>query len=503
MPTEIEDQIRNYFEWVETRTGHNLRPPLANNPDRAAPVGAVSRLQVESPTALRVDTAQTRTPRPRAGRFPILLAAAATIAVVAGLAVIGSYRGESPTPPATQPTDPEQAEVAPLPGWEGNLAMKIYMNPNATDTQLELVDQTLANASDLIAAWTYLDADASLQEAERILADEPGTFELLNPDNVITTFNLVANPAAPAASLRQLAAALQQLPGVYDVITQDQARRQSPSGPTEQQDQDDPPITTASPSTNTETTLATSIVEIDWANPPRATTFDEPDDFTRHFDLVLQGEIDQCMTAAGFEYRRSPAPDSPSAVLDEWQTWANGQADQDGWNDQRTKCADAFVMSDWYGEVNALNYIAQASNQWGGNIAAIYQRPDMIEATRAIVDCARDAGIEISADPATNTREASDQVWTAFNGQVEAAMEAIPDNDLSGIEQMDQFRLDRAAAIDSVCPALSASERVLNNAQREDETAWLKAHPDIAQRINDEWADDITQLQAILKTQPD
>jgi len=225
MPTEIEDQIRNYFAWVETRTGHNLRPPLANNPDRDAPVGAVSRLQVESLTAVRVDTAQTRTPRPRAGRFPILLAAAATIAVVAGLAVIGSDRGESPTAPATQPTDPEQAEVAPLPGWEGNLAMKIYMNPNATDTQLELVDQTLANASDLIAAWEYLDADASLQEYERILADEPGTFELLNTDNVLTTFNLVANPEASAASLRQLAAALKVLPGVYDVITPDQARR--------------------------------------------------------------------------------------------------------------------------------------------------------------------------------------------------------------------------------------------------------------------------------------
>ena len=82
-------------------------------------------------------------------------------------------------------------------------------------------------------------------------------------------------------------------------------------------------------------------------------------------------------------------------------------------------------------------------------------------------------------------------------------MDTIPDNDLSGIEQMEQFRLDRATAIDSVCAAFSASERVFKNAQREDETAWLAAHPDIAQQVNDEWADDITRLQAILEAQPD
>ena len=241
---------------------------------------------------------------------------------------------------------------------------------------------------------------------------------------------------------------------------------------------------------------------IDWSNPPAATTFDEPDEFTRLWDLVLQGEIGQCMTAAGFEYRRSPAPDSPSTALDEWQSWADRQAETGGWTTQKAQCADAFVMSDWYGEVNSLNYIGQATNQWAGNISAIYQRPDMIEATRAIVECAENADIEITADPTTNAKDAYEEVWAAFSVQVQNAMDNIADNDLSGIEQMDQFRLDRAAAIESVCPSFSASERVFWNARREDETAWLQVHPDVAQRVINEWADDIIRLRAILEAQP-
>ena len=362
-------------------------------------MGVASHLRVERPTDPQIEAAQSEASAHRRRRYPILLVAAATIVLVVGLAVIGSDRGESPSAPATQPTDPEPAEAVPLPGWEENIAMKVFMDPNATDTQLEAVDQVLDDATDVLAGWTYLDADASLQEAERVLADEPGTFDLLDAQNIPTTFNLVATPHAATASLRQLAVELKQLPGVFEVVTQGEAGRSLPNGPADAPDQDAIPIITASPATVAGRTPPASIIEIDWSNPAPATTFDKPDEFGRLFDRVLQGEIDQCMTAAGFEYRRSPAPDSPSAVLDEWQTWADGQADQVGWGDQKARCADAFVMSDWFGEVNALNYIGQASNQWGGNIAAIYQRPDMIEATQTVVDCAQDAGIEISADP--------------------------------------------------------------------------------------------------------
>jgi hypothetical protein len=111
-------------------------------------------------------------------------------------------------------------------------------------------------------------------------------------------------------------------------------------------------------------------------------------------------------------------------------------------------------------------------------------------------------GIQITADPATNAQDAYEEVWIAFSPQIETAMDNVADNDLIGIEQMDQFRLDRAAAIDSVCPAFSNSEKVFQNAQREDQSAWLQAHPDVAQRVADEWADGIIRLQAILDAQP-
>ncbi|WP_148288492.1 hypothetical protein [Ilumatobacter nonamiensis] len=269
----------------------------------------------------------------------------------------------------------------------------------------------------------------------------------------------------------------------------------------------DQPVQTAGPASTTNTTPLESVptaapVGVDWSNPPAATNFDQPAEFTRLWDLVLQGEIDQCMTAAGYEYRRSPTPDSPATELVEWQDWADAQAETDGWTTQKAQCADTFVMSDWYGEVNSLDYIGQATNQWGGNISAIYQRSDMIEATHAVVECAQDAGIQITADPATNAQGAYEEVWIAFSPQIETAMNNIADNDLIGLEQMDQFRLDRAAAIDSVCPALSNSEKVFQNAQREHQTAWLQEHPEVAQRVADEWADDIIRLQAILEAQP-
>lgn len=270
----------------------------------------------------------------------------------------------------------------------------------------------------------------------------------------------------------------------------------------------DQPVPTADPASTTNSTTPLESAStaapavVDWSNPPAARAFDEPAEFSRLWDLVLQGELDQCMTAAGFEYRRSPATDSPATELVEWQDWVDAQSDTGGWTIQKAQCADEFVLSDWYGEVNSLNYIGQATNQWGGNISAIYQRPDMIEATRAVVECAQDAGIQIAADPAPNAQDAYEEVWIVFSAQIERAIDNIPDNDLSGIEQMDQFRLDRAAAIDSICPAFSNSEKVFANAQREDQTAWLQAHPDVAQRVADEWADDIIRLQAILDAQP-
>lgn len=82
----------------------------------------------------------------------------------------------------------------------------------------------------------------------------------------------------------------------------------------------------------------------------------------------------------------------------------------------------------------------------------------------------------------TPNRDSDGQRWTA--------MDDIVDNGLVGIEQMDPFRLDRAAAVDSVGTAFSNSEKVFQNAQREDQTAWRQANPDVAQRVADEWADD-------------
>lgn len=254
MPTEIETQIHKYFEWVERRSGHNLRPPVADPSDGDLSMATLSSVDIESLSDFGGVDGPDRGQGRNRYRNTVLIGAAATLAVVIGLVAIGSDRTGSPTIPATQPTQPLPSEVVPLPDWEGSVAIKVSVDPGASDAQLTEVEAVLRESTDTVAEWIYLDADASLLEAERVLADDPDTLDLLDVDNIPTVFDVVVTSTADDASLEQLLQRLRELPGVLDAVTSAQAeQRTTPSSvpipvvsETDTTEQVDPPLSVSS-----------------------------------------------------------------------------------------------------------------------------------------------------------------------------------------------------------------------------------------------------------------
>ena len=101
--------------------------------------------------------------------------------------------------------------------WEGGVEMIIFMNPQASDDQLAFIESNLNEQSQFVASFEYCDVECSLAEADRVFAGEPGTRELLGPDNIPTQFKVVPTEGTDAAQLRLLADAFSQGPGVFDV----------------------------------------------------------------------------------------------------------------------------------------------------------------------------------------------------------------------------------------------------------------------------------------------
>ncbi len=101
--------------------------------------------------------------------------------------------------------------------WEGGVEMIVFMRPQATDEQLALMADNLDAQSQFIESWTYCDAECSLEEADRILAGEPGVRDLLTPDNITTQFKAVPTEGTDVELLRQLSRAFSEGPSVFEV----------------------------------------------------------------------------------------------------------------------------------------------------------------------------------------------------------------------------------------------------------------------------------------------
>ncbi len=231
MPIDIEGQISAYFDWVERSSGFELHPPgrlvdeasVDVTTDRHPPGDGVSRLDQPPMSSSR--------PRSRA-----LIGTTVTLLVVAGLAAIGTrpetapMQSDAPQPTDTRPAtsgaaacaEPEAVIGSP---WKACIDMLVYIKPEASDDQIELVRSTLLQLGQFIDTTQvrYVDVAASVENAARILADDPDTLALLNEQNIPTGFEVVALPNTTARDLRSIGDALEELPGVLNVQVRGEA----------------------------------------------------------------------------------------------------------------------------------------------------------------------------------------------------------------------------------------------------------------------------------------
>ena len=101
--------------------------------------------------------------------------------------------------------------------WEGGVEMIVFMKPDATPDQLQLVEDALEAQGQFIEESSYCDIPCSLTEAERIFAGSPGVLELLDEDNILTQYKAVPTEDTNVELLKQVSDAFSELPGVYDV----------------------------------------------------------------------------------------------------------------------------------------------------------------------------------------------------------------------------------------------------------------------------------------------
>ena len=100
--------------------------------------------------------------------------------------------------------------------WEGGVEMIVFVNAGTQQDGLDFIASTLDDqkATGTIALWEYCDVACSLEDADRVLAGDPTTRQLLTETNIPTLFKIVPAEATEVAYLRGLKESYQQLPSV-------------------------------------------------------------------------------------------------------------------------------------------------------------------------------------------------------------------------------------------------------------------------------------------------
>jgi cell division transport system permease protein len=109
-----------------------------------------------------------------------------------------------------------------LVAWEGDVQMIVYVNPGATPAQRTEIESALSSLPQQIERFTYCDTACSLAEAQRLLAGDPSTLQLLNEQNIPTQYKVVPTDATDVNTLRQLRDSLGDLPNVSKIVLADE-----------------------------------------------------------------------------------------------------------------------------------------------------------------------------------------------------------------------------------------------------------------------------------------
>jgi cell division transport system permease protein len=103
--------------------------------------------------------------------------------------------------------------------WEGGVEMIVFVSAGTQPDGLEFISTTLNDqvANGTVASFEYCDVVCSLADADRVLAGDPTTRQLLNETNIPTLFKIVPAESTEVAFLRGLKESYQQLPSVNSV----------------------------------------------------------------------------------------------------------------------------------------------------------------------------------------------------------------------------------------------------------------------------------------------
>jgi cell division transport system permease protein len=102
--------------------------------------------------------------------------------------------------------------------WEGGVEMIVFVNANTAPDGLQLIQDELGDqVGTTIDSYTYCDVECSLADADRVLAGDPTTRDLLGPENIPTLFKIVPSEATDVEFLRQLKESYLTLPSVHTV----------------------------------------------------------------------------------------------------------------------------------------------------------------------------------------------------------------------------------------------------------------------------------------------
>jgi cell division transport system permease protein len=102
--------------------------------------------------------------------------------------------------------------------WEGGVEMIVFVNAGTEDSGLayirEQLDQQVGTSID---SYTYCDVQCSLEDADRVLAGDPTTRQLLTAETIPTLFKIVPTDGTDVVFLRGLKETYSTFPAVYNV----------------------------------------------------------------------------------------------------------------------------------------------------------------------------------------------------------------------------------------------------------------------------------------------
>ena len=102
--------------------------------------------------------------------------------------------------------------------WEGGVEMIVHVNAGAGDAKRAVIVEALVQQEGItIDSWRYCDVTCSLADADRLLAGDPTTRELLTAENITTQYKVVPMDATQVDILRGLRDRYLGLPNVNTV----------------------------------------------------------------------------------------------------------------------------------------------------------------------------------------------------------------------------------------------------------------------------------------------